>query len=1774
MNARIQWVVLLLLVSGLPVPASSGSHPRTFTLVSADAHGWTISYISSLQPANKVLIGGIPYSLYESAGDESAGPGAPALPVDVMNLGIPPGSQLRVELKNVVYETLDGQDVAPRPAFHVNGRNDVEASYAPDPGVYARDAWFPANQFSSGPSFQFRQQTLFPIRVSPLQYNPALRRIRRIVRATVVVSLSENTAQPLAAVQGGPDPLAEDAYKDLMVNYEQARQWRSRRAAALSGSAADSTGAWIDPAAPYVKIGILADGWYRISVSELQQIGVTPEFPTVRFYQRGREIPALLEGDSAAFFFGERNRGDSTYDDFFSDTGFVWMTWGGAEGMRYRAVSPPTSIAHVITWVNTTVHNEKNTDYYLGTGLDQVTNTFDVPGEGWVWEYYYPGTTIDHQCILDNIDTSDEKGAVVTARLYSTTSHSSTPDHVAQFTFNGTEIGQVSFNGRKGAWPSFTVGAPLLKTSNTLTIQSVPTATPVNQFYLDWFDVTYPRSLAATNDMLQFTADPAYAAPSARFRVAGFSSSDVIVVDRSLGRVLTADSTDLDPGGTYTVVFSDTVSVPRSYVVAARAGAWSPVSVQRKQFVNLRSLPGADYIVLTHPLFLSAATSLASERGATRGIRAQVVNVQDVYDEFNYGLISPVAIKRFLQYAYSSWPGPAPASVVILGDASWDPHHYMAATVNTDFVPAYGVPSGDNWYACFDSVRNFIPSMFIGRLPAMDSSQAQALVSKVIAYDQTQEGEWSKRFLFMTAGGDTAENLDFAARSDGLIGSYVEPAPLGAKAVRAYKTSPAIIDGSMKPMLMQTFNEGIVFVSFVGHSGGRIWGLDAGSPYDLQGPNTRLPFIASVSCNVGGFATPTGMVLSEDYVLADHRGAVAMWASASLGYPTYGTLLEGDFLGRIAGGERAFGSATTAARLLLWEQGGNNYITVAHQFLTPLLGDPLSRFALPPVPDLALQASDVGTEPSLPTTADTVVFVTVKIRNFGVVPPSGGTLSMTDTYNGQTSTVVDGFPFGRVFVVDSVTVPWRPGQRSGQHTLTLSISLPDSVQEVTRANNTLTFDRYVYTNSLQAVRPLDGTVVASGPVKLVVASQVGTPQGGFNYIFELDTVSTFASPFHIVSPPVPPKPVSGEWISPPVPAGVTVYWRARTTDGTTTGRWMNANFSTSSLPPALPKVRWEQHRGGQFAENTGLGVSSSDTGIVLHRSAATLVRCRSLGHLAFADSDYYSVIQVGLDVITGLWWEIGDSYMAVRVNSFDGTYVFRPFDLSNPVNADSMAAFIVNTPEGSYLGLVAMARGRSNVNEPLYSAIEGLGSQKIRLVQDGDAWAMIARKGYPGESIEGYSPDTVAIARSLPTYFTVGTGTVTTPLLPVPLRWDKFWWQTSADPGVSSIGGWMVGVLPSGLADTVKSLVGDSGAVDLSSIPGAGGPYTGFRLGARLSTLQSSTSPSLFSWSTEFVAPAELALQYVLAGEDLIVPRGTPVQIPLRIYNLGYTKTDSALVAVGAYDLQNNLKPLFSTGTGSIPVDSIRDLVVTVPTGGLPGRATLQFTVAPADSSGDLFPGNNSVVVAFTVTGPPQGTIDIYADGVGVMDGDYIAATPTILARPRLREAPLPGTLSAALVIDGSAAGPFVPLDAGGAAFHPTLASGRHQLRVVILERSSTGVVDTLARTLSLTVAEGVQLLQVYNYPDPFRQQTEFTFVLAGSRVPDGARIRVYTVAGRKIRDMSLWPGQVVVGFNRIPWDGRDEDGDTIANGIYFYQIEVSTGGKTASILGKMAKVR
>jgi hypothetical protein len=172
---------------------------------------------------------------------------------------------------------------------------------------------------------------------------------------------------------------------------------------------------------------------------------------------------------------------------------------------------------------------------------------------------------------------------------------------------------------------------------------------------------------------------------------------------------------------------------------------------------------GADYLVLTHSDFTSAALPLCRLRDSL-GLVVKMAEVGLVYSTFPSGPRTD-RIKAFLQRAYDYW-SPRPRFVLLVGDACKD-------TTAGDFVPckrfpafSYGYAGGltehaiDNWYAQLAG-SDSIPDVVIGRLPVNTAARAESLVAKILRYEsRSDSGPWLGTTL-LPASDDRAQYADW-----------------------------------------------------------------------------------------------------------------------------------------------------------------------------------------------------------------------------------------------------------------------------------------------------------------------------------------------------------------------------------------------------------------------------------------------------------------------------------------------------------------------------------------------------------------------------------------------------------------------------------------------------------------------------------------------------------------------------------------------------------------------------------------------------------------------------------------------------------------------------------------------------------------------------------------------------------------------------------------------------------------------------------------------------
>jgi hypothetical protein len=452
--------------------------------------------------------------------------------------------------------------------------------------------------------------------------------------------------------------------------------------------------------------------------------------------------------------------------------------------------------------------------------------------------------------------------------------------HRVAVQLNGAALGEIDWqwdgNGFGARWSGTLPVAPgqLVEGANTIVLTGLD-----GIFFLDSFDVAYPRLYRAVGNQLALHGDA-----NAEVTVGGFSGSDVTVYDLSAPllpkRVPAAVAPD--PSGGYLVSFRP--ASPAVPYLAASGGAIAPAATTPRQDAGLRSAGnGADDLIITSAGLRAAAQGLADYR-KSRGLATLVVTVDDVMDDFADGLQNPAAIHDLVVYAAANWQ-PRPRYVTLAGKGTYDYRDLLG--FHDDLVPPLMVASyeglvpSDGAYA--DLNGDGLPDVPIGRIPALTAAELTAYVNKVVAYESGGLGGWAKQVLLVADAPDAAG--DYVAGSDQLA-AQVPAALQVTKDYLPVGASQAQID-AVRAQLIGAFDNGGVLVNYVGHGGlDRLAspGLLTTDDVPQLAGGARSPVLTALTCNIAHFAYPGFRFLGEDLIVQPGGGAMAVFAPTGLSY--------------------------------------------------------------------------------------------------------------------------------------------------------------------------------------------------------------------------------------------------------------------------------------------------------------------------------------------------------------------------------------------------------------------------------------------------------------------------------------------------------------------------------------------------------------------------------------------------------------------------------------------------------------------------------------------------------------------------------------------------------------------------------------------------------------------------------------------------------------------------------------------------------------------------
>ncbi|MFH1566935.1 MAG: C25 family cysteine peptidase, partial [Gemmatimonadota bacterium] len=941
-------------------------------------------------------------------------------------------------------------------------------------------------------------------------------------------------------------------------------------------------GEWYAASGPWVKVLVSEDGVYRLTADWLRGLGLDPgaiDPRTLQLYYLGEEqylhvageADGRLDDGDEVLFYGRYRRAEGEsgpardFDSAYGRTNTYWLTWGGPSGRRYAPRSgAPVNGYPVSTWYRTTTHVEVDRTYQQFPDAPD-----DAVGDHWFWQsgnpsrFPYP----DHPgaATFTGELSAPDLGEDYTARLrVALHGHSLLGQHHSFIQLNGNRVAERIWEGQSPLVIDEEVPSSwLVNGTNRIILQGLADLTREDLVWFNWFEVVGRRLYYAWPG---FMAWDEAATTGRRTTLFGFQSPEVVLLDAANGTWLT----DLATGARdslLTATFEDRNAAPARYVAADRDHLRTPGGQVDETSAWRRPENGADYVILTHPLFAAAAAELAAHR-RQGGLETAVVLTDDVYDEFSYGRFTSDAIRDFLAYAYHSWSRP-PAYVLLLGDGTWDYRNIYGSYVPS-FVPTLyydalhrGISPSDYLYALVDG-DDLLADLSVGRLAVETPEEALGAVRKIIDYDrQPAAGDWRSRAVYTAAFDDSTR---FAALSDSLAARYTEP--LGLRSVRVYDTDEGYLPKPIGRDFLEALNAGALVFSFVGHGAASfmqpffsIQGTVIGSgtsaivvpewDYLAQVANgRRLPLMVALSCLNGMFVHPQKQAeaLAEVFTSMADGGAIAFISSAAISYVGGNDLLaDGLYQQLFERDVRAFGPALDGAKARVLA-AAPAYGPVVKTML--LFGDPAQELALSPAAEY--EALSLAIDPPQPTTGSTARLVAALRNNTRLSTDSIAVALLAADPQGAVDTLA--WTRRPAFAgADTLALDWPVGARGGPYRLTLAVDAGDAVAEEDEGNNHLE----VYVDVLEAamaepVYPMDGAEVAAADLVLVVATALDADLSWAPYTCEASLSAEAAFP-PTATLELTAAPDDGRCVFPvpevaAAPDGGAWHWRARLLD--------------------------------------------------------------------------------------------------------------------------------------------------------------------------------------------------------------------------------------------------------------------------------------------------------------------------------------------------------------------------------------------------------------------------------------------------------------------------------------------------------------------------------------------------------------------------------------------------------------------------------------------------
>jgi len=740
---------------------------------------------------------------------------------------------------------------------------------------------------------------------------------------------------------------------------------------------------------------------------------------------------------------------------------------------------------------------------------------------------------------------------------------------------------------------------------------------------------------------------------------------------------------------------------------------------------------------------------------------------------------------------------------------------------------------------------------------------------------------------------------------------------------------------------------------------------------------------------------------------------------------------------------------------------------------------------------------------------------------------------------------------------------------------------------------------FVFDNNAIPIHPSNFAIVNEQNVRLI-ASANNALLAVNDYIIELDTTALFDSPA-LMTEIVSAGGGMISWTPSTTLANNQVYyWRIKNNNPDIQSDWQMSSFvyleGSSEGWNQSHFYQWKQDdlETAIIDDNSRVFEFADDFKTIIFQNGVFPGTLPS----ATYQSEPFEFIEWDGPVKSGIWITVFDEFSGEPwVNHYPGDYgshqptdwaegfIHFPYWTRTEDERAPAIEFLTDIiPDGAYVSVMTiMAEGNDFLpgdwnNDPgvnLYNFLESQGATKVDDLAAGGSqpYLFVFKKNDNSFTPEEYLVDqaemiNVEIEISAKWF----EGTMKTPSIGPAAEWENLVWELGDLGSTDTI---MVRLIGQDADGNETVLYDDITENDFSLSGVDADVYPYLRLEFYSYDDLKRTSAYLDHWRVHYTELPELVLNtnenFVFVADTL--SKGTNLQLNAFAENIKDIDMDSVTIKYNIVDISNNEKVIYSktapaTGLSKVPIEFSRS------TDDLNGAYEFRIEINHDREQKEEFYFNNLGVLNFFVRGDGLNPLlDVTFDGIHIMKGDIVSSEPIIMVE--LTDAGgilLENRDDFELVLekeDGSIEqidvnGPdvqFFPADSTGTnsarlEYTPSLESGIYNLYVQAKDASGNFSGDQ-DLSFCFEVIKESQISKVLNFPNPFSTSTQFIFTITGSVVPENFHIKVMTLSGKVVKEITAAElGPIHVGLNRstYKWDGTDEYGSKLANGVYLYK--------------------